>query len=94
MQTDFCSHRLANLALPGHSIEFQNKTNMKTIVTIHKPSEPPLQSHYVKRYHRRRALSCEKPPDVESIAKKHFSTMKDTAIIPHSRSLFDRNFSS
>ena len=37
MEADFCSHRLANLALSGHSIEFHNKTNTKTIVTVHKP---------------------------------------------------------
>jgi len=90
METDFCSHRLANLALSGHSIEFHNKTNTKTIVTVHKPQN--LHYNPIKRY-RRRALSCEKTPDVESIAKKHFSTMKDTTIIPHSRSPFDRNFS-
>lgn len=85
----FASHDLANPAAP----ESRNKNVTTTNVTVHKPSQPPLQLRYVGRYHRR-ALSCENSPDVESIAKKHFSTMEDTAIIPHSRSPFDRNFPS
>lgn len=70
-----------------HSVEFHNGNDMKTNATIRKPSD----LHYnpittggivVARY---RAKNF-----VEGIAKKHFSAIKDTTIIPHSRSPFDR----
>lgn len=73
---------------------------MKTNATVHKPSDlhyNPITTEgrhgvggiVVARYRAKNSHSRG-----EGIAKKHFSAIKDTTIIPHSRSPFDRNFPS